>query len=561
MVSICTFRSFRQLCSYISNENSTKNKTLIIKKYLSTCNNTDVHLIITVLLCSVNKCVYNLNDKQLIKHFSKIFNHDINEMISDLEQGDVSETIKQFFEKSNTRKPISKSIMLLIDVYNFLKHLSTLTKEKDQQSFLKDIVGVSTSNDLKCFILLIKNDLKIRAGAKCILDALHPHAYETFKMSQNLNNVIHGVLNKSIQTVSITPFIPIKPMLADACKSITDAFKKFPNGMYVEIKYDGERVQIHKNGDIIKYYSRNLKPVLEHKIESFNKIINQAFTNCDTIILDAELILIDTVTSTPLPFGSLGIHKKKLYQNATECVFIFDCMLYNNQILINMPLYKRKEILLNNMTEIKDKIMFSESKRINTLEELNDILTSTIDEGLEGLVVKKFDEEYKPGKRHWLKIKKDYLECGFMVDSADLVVLGAYYGKGIKGGIMSIFLMGCYDDITNKWYTVTKCSGHDDDTLKQLQTQLKMIKISKNESKIPNWLVIHKNYYPDFITLNPYESQIWEIRGAEFSASPTHTANGISIRFPRCIKIRTDKDWTSSTKLSELQTLYNTSKK
>ena len=63
---------------------------------------------------------------------------------------------------------------------------------------------------------------------------------------------------------------------------------------------------------------------------------------------------------------------------------------------------------------------------------------------------------YEPGKRHWLKVKKDYLDEGAMADTADLVVLGAWYGTGNRGGILSIFLMGCFDGKMGKWCTVTK---------------------------------------------------------------------------------------------------------
>lgn len=77
---------------------------------------------------------------------------------------------------------------------------------------------------------------------------------------------------------------------------------------------------------------------------------------------------------------------------------------------------------------------------------------------------------YEPGKRHWLKVKKDYLFGGAMADTADLVVLGAWYGTGQKGGMMSIFLMGCWDPASRRWCTVTKVhGGHDDQTLERLQ--------------------------------------------------------------------------------------------
>lgn len=124
---------------------------------------------------------------------------------------------------------------------------------------------------------------------------------------------------------------------------------------------------------------------------------------------------------------------------------------------------------------------------------------------------------YEPGKRHWLKVKKDYLNEGAMADTADLVVLGAFYGKGSNGlwtrfvsfsvgksvcgafpirrslplrppgGIMSSFLMGCYDPDSKKWCTVTKCSGgYDDATLARLQKELDVVKISKVREESAN---------------------------------------------------------------------------
>uniref|UniRef100_A0A3Q1FL52 BRCT domain-containing protein n=1 Tax=Acanthochromis polyacanthus TaxID=80966 RepID=A0A3Q1FL52_9TELE len=129
------------------------------------------------------------------------------------------------------------------------------------------------------------------------------------------------------------------------------------------------------------------------------------------------------------------------------------------------------------------------------------------------------------------------------------------------GGIMSSFLMGCYDPDSKKWCTVTKCSGgYDDAMLARLQKELDVIKISKEPSKIPGWLKIIKNYYPDFIIRNPEQAPVWEITGAEFSKSEMHTADGISIRFPRMTRIRDDKDWKSATNLHQLKELYRISK-
>jgi len=228
---------------------------------------------------------------------------------------------------------------------------------------------------------------------------------------------------------------------------------------------------------------------------------------------------------------------------------------------MNKPLKERRQILQANMTEVPNHVKFSEMKHITHPDDLKDMIMEVLRKGLEGLVLKDCMSLYEPGKRHWLKVKKDYLAEGVMADSADLVVVGAFYGTGNKGGMMSIFLMGCVDPKTDTWCTVTKVSGgHDDKTLESLQDELKMVKISKDVTKVPSWLKVTKNMVPDFICEHPKKSQVWEIVGAEFSKAESHTADGISIRFPRVTRIRRDKTWKEATTLPELKVLFEKSK-
>ncbi|NWI70488.1 DNLI3 ligase, partial [Todus mexicanus] len=582
----CLLREFRKLCAMVTEKPSYNVKTQIIQDFLKKGSggdgfHGDVYLTIKLLLPGVIKIVYNLNDKQIVKLFSRIFNCSQEEMVRDLEQGDVSETIRLFFEQSKSCPPAAKSLLTIQEVDEFLIQLSKLTKEDDQQSVLQHITRRCTGNDLKCIIRLIKHDLKMNAGAKHVLDALDPNAYEAFKASRNLQDVVERVLKnqqeaekmpglKRALSVQASLMTPVQPMLAEACKSIEYAMKKCPNGMYAEIKYDGERVQVHKNGDHFSYFSRSLKPVLPHKVAHFKDFIPQAFPGGQSMILDSEVLLIDNRTGKPLPFGTLGVHKKAAFQDANVCLFVFDCIYFNDVSLMDRPLCERRKFLHDNMVEIPNRILFSEMKHVTKASDLADMITRVIREGLEGLVLKDtkagflpcfVQGNYEPGKRHWLKVKKDYLNEGAMADTADLVVLGAFYGQGSKGGMMSIFLMGCYDPKSEKWCTVTKCSGgHDDATLARLQTELDMVKISKDPSKIPRWLKINKIYYPDFIVPDPKKAPVWEITGAEFSKAEAHTADGISIRFPRCTRIRDDKDWKTATNLQQLKELYQLSK-
>lgn len=119
---------------------------------------------------------------------------------------------------------------------------------------------------------------------------------------------------------------------------------------------------------------------------------------------------------------------------------------------------------------------------------------------------------------------------------------------------MSVFLTGVYDPMTKKWCTVSKVgNGFDDKTLDRLQTELDMVKINKDMSKVPSWLNIKKHVVPDFIVADPLKAPVWEITGAEFSKAEIHTADGISIRFPRLTKMRDDKSWKEATNLPRLR--------
>ncbi|MEE6469721.1 hypothetical protein FKM82_008738 [Ascaphus truei] len=570
----CLLREFRKLCAMVAEQPSYNAKTQIIHEFLKKGSSGDgfhgdTYLTVKLLLPGVIKSVYNLNDKQIVKLFSRVFNCNQDDMVRDLEQGDVSETVRIFFEESKSFTPASKSLLTIHEVDELLTQLSKLTKEEEQQKVLEDIAHRCTSNDLKCIIRLIKHDLKMNSGAKHVLDALDPNAYDAFKASRNLGDVIERILRNEQQapgmkrtlSVQASLMTPVQPMLAEACKSIAYAMKKCPNGMYSEIKYDGERVQVHKNGDHFSYFSRSLKPVLPHKVAHFKDFIPKAFPGGNSIILDAEVLLIDMNTGKPLPFGTLGVHKKAAFKDANVCLFVFDCIYFNGVSLMDRPLTERRKFMCENMVEIPNHILFSEMKHVTKAADLADMITRVIREGLEGLVLKDVKGIYEPGKRHWLKVKKDYLNEGAMADTADLAVLGAFYGKGNNGGIMSIFLMGCYDAQSQKWCTVTKCSsGYDDATLARLQKELDMVKISKDAAKIPAWLKINKNYYPDFIIRDPEKAPIWEITGAEFSKAEAHTACGISIRFPRCTRFRDDKDWKAATSLQQLKELYQLSK-
>ncbi|VDN06163.1 unnamed protein product [Thelazia callipaeda] len=563
------FKLFCKLCDVISSVSKFSEKTEAVRIFISKEGyDGDLCLLIKMLIPEVSNRIYNLKAKQMIKIFSTLLSRSIEEMTESYNQtGDVSQTICHFWSQSAENKKKSKLTNHMID--DWLEQLSGLTQEEDQQSHFSKICELASTLELKYIIRLVMKDLRINAGAKHILEGVRKGAYQMFQVSRNLEFVIAKSQNiASDESLTLESGIllntPVKPMLAAPCRSIKQAMEKCNKEMYAEIKYDGERLQLHKDGDNFMFFSRSLKPVLNQKVTDLNKVVLHAFPTTKNLIVDAEMLLLNTKSGKPLPFGTLGVHKRKELEDAVVCLFVFDCIYYDNESLIEKTLRERRKYLEDNIKEVPNRVLLSNCHLLkkNESEKLEMLISKTIDEGLEGLVLKDLDGIYEPGKRHWLKVKKDYLEEGTMADAADLIVLGAYYGTGKKGGMMSVFLMGVYDKEKQKFCTVTKCgNGYDDATLDRINKELspKMIKISQAYVNLPEWIECPRSLVPDFIVTDPKDSPVWEIIGAEFSRSDTHTASGISIRFPRVTRIRDDKNWETATDLQELKELYEKS--
>ncbi|EDV94345.1 GH20153 [Drosophila grimshawi] len=578
--------TFRHICDEIAGESSYLRKVEKLEHFFKKGSSGsgfqgDTLQWVQFLIPGATQRVYNLQNKALLKLFARILHVDQQQMNLDLEQdGDISETLRKHFAGSSKLKPQAQSKLYLHEVETLLCQLEQRTKEDEQTEVLHALCKQATDLDLRTFIRLIKQDLRINARARHILDAFGPQAYPAYQSSRDLTAIVEnfagsqdtstapktpakaaGGKKMKVASSGIQVMTPVSPMLANACKSVEEAFKKNPDGLYSEIKYDGERVQIHKQGDEFKFFSRNLKPVMDHKIKDLKDYIPRAFPGADDMILDSEIILVDTETGSLLPFGTLGAHKKHTFENASVCLFVFDCLLYDGDDLTQVEFRKRREILEKNIKPIKSHVQLSESEFLKTKKELALMTAKVLQANLEGVVLKNPAGTYQPGKRNWLKVKKDYLFGGKMADTADLVVLGAWYGSGKKGGVLSIFLMGCFDARDHLWKTVTKVhSGLDDVTNDDVHEALMKLTDRADANKIPSWLLCKKALVPDVLAKVPEQMPVWEITGAEFTQSEAHTAAGISIRFPRITRLRSDKSAMQANDLEHLEQLYAASK-
>jgi ATP-dependent DNA ligase len=351
---------------------------------------------------------------------------------------------------------------------------------------------------------------------------------------------------------AITLGTPISPMLASSSKWAADVVAKCPNGCYTETKYDGERIQIHKQGATFSFFSRANQPMKPDTYGDLEKEIAKAIrVRVTDVVLDGEIVLVDTRTSKPLPvFDTLG---KKQPDTAIPAIFLFDILYLDGESLLNRPLDWRRDKLRQCVEPISNRILFSDVQVITGPKDqqekaIEKLFTTAVGKGFEGLVVKDMKSTYEPGSRRWIKLTKE---------TADLIVLGAWYGTGARGGKLSTFLMGVLDtslpqSAPRRFKTVTSVAdGLDDDQLAKLQPVFLSTMVPTG-GVAPAWLDVHSSNMPDMVPKDPYSAPVWEIMCNEYTVSKVHTARTISMRFGRIVRIRDDKDPMTATSLDEL---------
>lgn len=176
-----------------------------------------------------------------------------------------------------------------------------------------------------------------------------------------------------------------------------------------------------------------------------------------------------------------------------------------------------------------------------------------------GLMIKDADAPYEPNKRRWVKLKRDHLGDG-LADTLDLVVLGAYMGRGAYGGQQSVWLLGAHDPATGKWRTVAKVgNGMTDEDTRRLNATLPMRRVH-GAGDVPPWLDVCAPLRPDFVIADPWAAPVWEVTSCELTSSVVHTA-GVSLRFPRLTRERSDKTPREATTVQELVRLKDASQR
>ncbi|KAF8846362.1 ATP-dependent DNA ligase [Paxillus ammoniavirescens] len=363
----------------------------------------------------------------------------------------------------------------------------------------------------------------------------------------------------------LTPGVPLKPMLAKPTKAIGEVLDRFENKRFTcEYKYDGERAQVHKLEDgTVGVFSRNSEDMSKKYPDLVEQLPHCIKPDTKSFVLDAEAVAIDKTTGKLMPFQELSKRKRKDVRvediQVRVCLFAFDLLYLNGESLLRRPMLERRELLQQHFQVVPGEFDFAKSSDGETTEEIQAFLEESVKDGCEGLMVKMLESDashYEPSRRsvNWLKLKKDYLAG--VGDSLDLVVVGGYYGKGKRTNVYGAFLLACFDADAEEYQTICKIgTGFSEEMLQTHWDTLRPL-----ELPMPRGDIKVGGAKPD-IWFEP--KVVWEVLAADLSLSPIYTAaqglveeRGISLRFPRFLRVRDDKSADDGTGPEQIAEMY-----
>jgi DNA ligase 1 len=432
-------------------------------------------------------------------------------------------------------------------------------------SLLADLDSVSA----KHLVRITLGKMRLGIGDPTVLDALsfakqgdrslRPVLEAAYNRTSDLG-LIARTLRESGETgldaLKVRAGHPLRPQLAERLPNPEAVIKKL--GMVgVQPKYDGLRVQIHKDGERVSIFSRNL----ESMTEMFPELVAAAAgLDVETVILDGEAIAYNPESEEYVPFQETTARRRKvgIQEMAAQVpmrAFVFDVMFRDGSDLTPLPYERRFEIVQELLRE-SDTLVIAPLMKTDSAEVLTRELLDNISRGLEGIVAKRLDSPYQAGARNfnWVKLKRN--TSGRLNDTIDVVLLGYYRGKGKRTEFgAGALLAGVYDSDKDEFVTISKLgTGLSDQAWRELHERLAKLEVAERPARVSS------NIVPD-AWLEP--AIVVEVLADEITPSPRHTAGmsedqpGFALRFPRIVSFRTaDKKPEDATSVREIREMF-----
>ena len=460
-------------------------------------------------------------------------------------------------------------------VYETLFKIAKLEGKGSQDlkmKYISSLLNDATPLEAKFVLKILLGTLRLGIAENTVMDALaiaftgkkenREQIENAYNVSSDLGKVSLIVATDGIDEIKkfkISLFSPIRPMLADRVQSEKDVIKKMPEQFAAEYKLDGERVQIHMQSDKIILFSRRLENITQYYPDIVERIGKSL--NVNEGVFEAEIVPINENTGEFLPFQELMHRRRKYKLNEAVAQYpitvnFFDVLYYDKKDCLNLEYSERRKILEQVVHEdnFSKLVPMLSVKNENEIEEF---LENSINAGCEGLMLKTPNAPYRAGTRgsNWLKLKREYRnELG---DSVDLIVIGAYFGRGRRTGLYGTLLLATYNPEKDNFPSICKVgTGFTDESLDQLYQILSNKVTLKKNPRIVSEMEADVWFEPELVL---------EIVASEITLSPIHKtgldlirkSSGFALRFPKFTgKIRYEKAVEDASTVEEVLALY-----
>ena len=495
--------------------------------------------------------------------------------------GDLGHAVSKLIEQKTqttlfdeTAKAENQTVELVYDSLCKIAELEGSGKNvlDKKMNYVASLLNNVSPISAKFIIKILIGTMRLGVADNTILDALavaytdsksnRENLEAAYNVSSDLGKVAEVAAKEGLDGINefkIELFKPIRPMLADRVKSEKEAIEKFGKKFAAEFKLDGERVQIHLENGHVDLFSRKLENIRRFYpdiVENLSKSLK-----VKNAILEAEAVAINENTGDFLPFQEL-MHRRRKY-NVDKAVLqypitvnFFDVLYENGKSCLDLSYSERRKLLKDiviedNFSKIIPQILVTNESEIEDFQE------NSINSGCEGLMLKSLEAKYRAGSRgsNWLKLKREYRnELG---DSLDLVVIGAFFGKGRRTGKYGTLLLATYNDEDDSFPSICKVgTGFTDENLDQFYQILSGKVTLKKNPRIISEMEADVWFEPELVI---------EIVASEITLSPIHKTaldvvrkgSGMALRFPKFTgKIRMEKSPENASTVQEVISLF-----
>ena len=565
------YQQLAQLYQDLSSTTKRLEKTDILAKFLEqlSIKERDVmYLLLGRIYPEYDERKIGISNQLVIKALAKALGIDKDEIVKKWKKiGDIGQVAFEFV-KEKKQKTLSASKELQIDkVIENLRKLpeleghGTVSKKID---LITELLTSATPIEALYIVRTLIGDLRMGVQESTIRESLakaffsgEEKAAKTIQRAIDRTNDLASVFeiasNKNIKEFSqlhLEIGKPIKAMLAQKALTIEDGFKQVGKPCAIEYKYDGFRMIIHKNNYEIKLFTRSLENVTKQfpeVVEYLNKYVKGK-----SIILDAEAVGFDKKTKEYQPFQHISqrIRRKydieKLQQELPIELNVFDILHYNGKSMMEEPFEKRAKLLRQIITKKPYKIIPSKMIITDDKKKVEVFYKQALKDNQEGIMMKNLEAPYQPGRRvgNMLKLKPEERDL-------DLVITGAEYGSGKRGGGMSSFILSCKGKKSGEYLEIGKVgtgikekSGTEEDITFNKLTELLTPYITKEKGKTVD-------IKPKIVVAVTYQ---------EIQRSPNYNS-GWALRFPRFTALRPDKPLSEIADLKEIENEFEKQKR